>query len=198
MRPAFALLLLLSFLSLAAYGELVTKTTAHYGIDIQDEDAEVTWLLNYSTSVQNVKLTLTFVLPANATLISISDLHGPVLDYELTRKPDGDEVLLTTKNDGRGGPLSLTILYWVTDIAPERYGQLRISQPLCFAITDEASAEVTLPADSVLIASTPSAPSRRTAWASVSPTTRTSRRATSRSTSALPPIGKPRLNSLLT
>jgi len=142
-------------LSLSCADIAVTKTTAHYNILIEDEDAEITWLLNYSTAIQNLKLTLTFTLPENATIISISDLHGPILNYDVVQLPSGDEITLQTRNDGQGGPLSLTIKYSLKNIAPQKYGRLRISYPLCLSITDESSADLTLPPDAVLISSSP-------------------------------------------
>jgi len=156
-KLAFAFLFLLSLSFLTFADTLITKTTAHYDLTLQDEDAEVLWLLNYTTTAKNIKLTLTFDLPANATLLSISDLHGPILNYELTPHSFGDEVKLETMNDGEGGPLMLTIRLLLENFAPERYGQLRISYPLCLAITDESSADVTLSADAILIASEPRA-----------------------------------------
>ena len=154
----FALALLaLAILPLASAEEVLTKTNAHYEIAIQDEDAEVTWHLNYSVAVKSIKLTLTFNLPENATLKSVSDVHGPITNYHLTPMPDGDEVELQTRNDGEGGPLALTIEYAIKDFAQQKFGRLRISAPLCLVSTDESSAEVSLPADAALLASAPSA-----------------------------------------
>ncbi len=156
--PLLALaLLLLALPTFAAAEDVISKTSAHYQAAINGEDAEVTWFLNYSVAVKSIKLTLTFDLPANATLLSISDVHGPITNYRLTQMPTGDEVKLETRNDGEFGPLALAIKYLITDFAQKKYGRLRITAPLCLASTDEVSVDVSLPPDSVLLASTPKA-----------------------------------------
>ncbi|MDO8340069.1 MAG: hypothetical protein Q7T16_05435 [Candidatus Burarchaeum sp.] len=158
---AFALLVLallvIALPNFAAAEEVLSKTSAHYQVAIIGEDAEVTWLLNYTVAVKSIKLTLTFGLPANATLLSISDVHGPITNYRLTQMSAGDEVKLETRNDGEGGPLALAIKYIITDFAQKKYGRLRVTTQLCLASTDESSLDVVLPPDAVLLASTPKA-----------------------------------------
>ncbi|VVC04373.1 Uncharacterised protein [Candidatus Burarchaeum australiense] len=161
MRPVCpALLLLLLFamnLTAAASSDTITKTSAYHEIVVQDEDAEVTWQLNYTIAVRSITLSLTFILPENASLISLSDIHGAIIDYTRVPMRQGDEIGLKTRNDGNWGPLAVTIRYSIKDFAPQQYGRLRISSPLCLATTDEVVAHVILPQDAVLLSSFPQA-----------------------------------------
>jgi hypothetical protein len=148
-----ALLLCLAPLSLAQD----VQTTSHYGIDVGDSDATVNWFLNYSTNLKNLRLTLSFFIPPNATLISVSDGLGEISSPTVMETPNGEEVTVTARNGPDGGPIALAIRYSVKHIIVHSYGRLRITTPLCLAVTNSSSADVTLPDGAVLLASSPAA-----------------------------------------
>jgi len=152
--PALFALALLTHLSLAASSFV---TSSSYGLAVGENDVLVTWHLNYSTELKNLRLTLTFPLPPNSTMISVSDALGPISNYDVAESGDGPSVTLTARNGPDGGPIALDIQYRVSPFDTQKFGRLRITPSLCLAVTDYFSADVTLPEDAVLLSSSPKA-----------------------------------------
>ncbi len=152
--PALFTFALLIHLSLAA-SSLVT--TSNYGLALGENDVLITWHLNYSTGpkMQATTLTLTFPLPPNSTLISVSVALGLISKFDVAESGDGPLVRLTVRNGPDGGPIALEIQYRISPFETQKFGRLRITPALCLAETDRFSADVTLPEDSILLSSTP-------------------------------------------
>jgi hypothetical protein len=152
LRLLFVLLLALSPAFAASF-----VTTSHYDIAVGDDDVLVTWHLNYSTGLNNVRLTLTLLLPPNSTMLSASDSLGPITNYNFKQSADSPVLVLTARNGQEGGPIAMALEYRITPFPAQKFGRLRITQPLCLALTDSFSADITLPEDAVLITSAPQA-----------------------------------------
>ncbi|MFA6035467.1 MAG: hypothetical protein WC759_00730 [Candidatus Micrarchaeia archaeon] len=151
----FSSILFVLLLALAPAFAASFVTTSHYDMALGEDDALVSWHLNYSTELKNLRLTLTLILPSNSTMLSASDSQGQITNYNFKKSADSPVLVITGKNGPEGGPIALDIEYRIAPFATQKFGRLRITQPLCLAITDHFSADITLPEDAVLITSTP-------------------------------------------